>query len=420
LIDLKSKNMVENQVLGNLEKKYIDLGNSYTAPNYARLEVVFSHGAGPWLWDIEGRKYLDMLSAYSAVNFGHCNKRLNARAIDQMNKLTMVSAAFYNDVFAEAVKKIAELCAMESVIMMNSGAEAVETAIKTARRWGYLAKGIEENQAEIIVFSGNFHGRTTSIISFSEGKESRRAFGPYTPGFRICPYGDIQSLEALINKNTAAVLIEPIQGEGGVIIPPAGYLKQVRDLCTVSQVLFIADEIQTGLCRTGKVFCCEHESVLPDMYIIAKSLGGGITPVSAVATRREIFSLMGPGSHGSTFGGNLFASAIACEVCDIIKEEKPHEHSAELGQYLLQKMKEIASKSKVIESVRGRGLYIGIDINPQYGAGKDYCKKLLKEGVICKDTREKTIRLAPPLVVSKEELEYGIERLKKVFTADTH
>ena len=410
--NIKSNNM---QLIRHTSEQYIQTTNKYSAPNYSPLEVVLTKGDGVWVWDIEGKKYLDMLCAYSAVNFGHSNKRLTKVAFEQMQKLTMVSRAFYSDTLSDALEAVARLTKMESILFMNSGAEGVETAIKTARRWGYIQKGVAEGKAEIIAFSGNFHGRTLSVISFSDSKESKRGFAPYTPGFEICPYGDAECLEAFINENTVAIIVEPIQGEGGIIMPPVGYLKKVREICTRNNVLMIADEIQTGLCRTGKVFCCEHENVIPDMYIIAKSLGGGIIPVSAVATSKEIFSLMTPGSHGSTFGGNLMASAIAKEVVAIIEEDKPENNSAVLGEYLLNEMKIIQADSKMIKEVRGKGLFVGIDIRPEFGKGKDFSHKLMDRGVLCKDTRMQTLRLAPPLIITKDELDFGIKVLREVF-----
>jgi ornithine--oxo-acid transaminase len=295
---------------------------------------------------------------------------------------------------------------------MNSGAEAVETSIKAARRWGYEVKGIPEDEAEIIVFADNFHGRTTTIVGFSTSPESRRGFGPFPKGFRLVPYGDAQAVESAITPHTAGVIVEPILGEGGVIIPPEGFLKRIRELCTANNVLFIADEIQTGLCRTGKVFACEHEGVVPDIYILAKSLGGGVLPISAIAADDDVMQVFTPGSHGSTFGGNPFACAIVSEVVALINEERPHERAAELGSYMVEKLRAISSP--IVREVRGRGLMIGIDIDPGAGTAKDFCKKLKYEGVLCKDTRQQTIRVAPPLVITREEIDVALERFAKV------
>jgi len=391
---------------------YIKLAQDYSAPNYAPLDVVLVRGEGSWVWDAEGNKYLDMLSAYSAMNWGHLNKRLIDRAKEQLGILTVTSRAFYNDQFSLFAKELAEFCNSESVLVMNSGAEAVETALKGARRWGYAEKGIEDGKAEVICFSGNFHGRTTTIISFSDSDESRKNFGPFTPGFKLCPYGDAEALEKMITPNTVAILVEPIQGEGGVKIPQSGFLKQVREICTKNKVLFLADEIQTGLCRTGKIFACEYEGVTPDLYIIGKSLGGGIVPISAVVGRKEILDLFTPGSHGSTFGGNPFACAIAREVLALIKEEKPHDRALETGEYLLTKIEEL--KSPVVEALRGRGLLIGIDVKAESGKAKHFCHLLKDRGILCKDTRQQTIRLAPPLNISREDVDWAVEQLRAV------
>jgi ornithine--oxo-acid transaminase len=298
---------------------------------------------------------------------------------------------------------------------MNSGAEAVETAIKATRRWAYAVKGIPENQAEIIVFDGNFHGRTTTIISFSTSSEGRKGFGPYTPGFKVVRFGDAAAVEAAITPYTAGVLVEPIQGEGGVIIPPDGFLRHVREVCSINNVLFIADEIQTGLCRTGKIFACDHEGVDPDIIIVAKSLGGGIVPISAIAADESVMGVFTPGSHGTTMGGNPFACAIASEVLALINEERPHERAAALGDYALHRLRSI--RSQVVTGVRGRGLLLGIDIDPKAGTAKDFCKKLKHEGVLCKDTRQQTIRIAPPLIISREDLSLGLDAFERVLGA---
>ena len=393
-------------------KDLINLTEHYSANNYAPLDVVISSGNGVWVEDVEGRRYLDFLSSYSALNFGHRNPRITRAAHRQLDTLTLTSRAFYSDVGAHLCKELSELCKKDKVLLMNSGAEAVETAIKAARKWGYEVKGVPEGKAEIIVFDGNFHGRTTTIISFSGSPLSKKGFGPFTPGFVTVPFGDAAAVEAAITPNTVAISVEPILGEGGVIIPPDGFLKALREMCTKHNVLMIADEIQTGLGRTGKVFACEHEGVDPDMYILAKSLGGGIVPISMVAANTPIMKVFEPGTHGSTFGGNPFACGIAREVLALIREERPQDNSAELGAYALERLRSM--KSKVIKEVRGRGLMIGIDVDPAAGTAKDFCKKLLHEGLLCKDTRVQTIRVAPPLTITKAELDKGLDLFEKV------
>ncbi len=394
-------------------KELIAQTQKFSTKNYAPLDVVLARGEGAWVWDVEGEKYLDMLAAYSAINFGHCNDRFKRRAMAQLEEITMVSRAFYNDQLGPFCQELAELCRLETVLPMNSGAEAIESAIKIARRWGYSEKKVAADQAKIICFGGNFAGRTTTIISFSSEPAYKEGFGPFTPGFVVVPYGDSKAVENAIDKNTVAVLLEPIQGEGGIIIPPDGFLKKIRELCSANNVLMIADEIQTGLCRTGKLFACDYENVIPDMLVLGKSLGGGITPISAVIGRDAVMRVLTPGSHGSTFGGNTFACAIAREVIAYIKEEKPEQRSAELGAYLLKELKKIESKK--IKEIRGRGLMVGIDVRPEFGKAKTFSHKLKELGVLSKDTREQTLRLTPPLVIDKEDLDWGIERIKQVF-----
>jgi ornithine--oxo-acid transaminase len=396
-------------------QEIIQLTEQYSANNYAPLEVVIKKGEGVWVEDVNGKRYIDFLSAYSSLNFGHRHPRVVEAAKRQLDTLTMVSRAFYAENVGFLCKEICELAGKEKVLLMNTGAEAVETAIKCSRKWGYEVKGVPDGQAEIIVASGNFHGRTSAIISFSTSELSRKGFGPYMPGFVIVPYGDAKAVEAAITPNTVAVLVEPILGEGGVIIPPDGFLKSIRESCTKHNVLMIADEIWTSLGRTGKIFACEHEGVVPDMYLMAKSLGGGIVPISAVIANNDIMKVLTPGTHGSTLGGNPFACAIAREVLAIVREEKPERRSAELGAYMLERLK--AMNSKCITAVRGRGLMIGVDIDPAAGTAKDFCKKLKKEGVLCKDTHVQTIRLAPPLIISKADLDWGLEKIEGVFGA---
>lgn len=393
-------------------KDFIALTEQYCAHNYAPLEVVVHSGKGVWVTDVDGHQYMDLLSAYSALNFGHANPRILKAAHKQLDTLTLTSRAFFSDTAALAGRALATLCRKDKVLLMNSGAEAVETSIKAARKWGYDIKGIPEDQAEIVVFADNFHGRTTTIVSFSTSADSRRGFGPFAKGFRLVPYGDADAVEAAITPHTAAVIVEPILGEGGVIIPPEGFLRRIRELCTAHNVLMIADEIQTGLCRTGRLFACEHEDVIPDMYILAKSLGGGIVPVSAIVANDDVMQVFTPGTHGSTFGGNPFACSIVCEVVALINEERPHERAAELGGYAVEQLRAIPSP--FVREIRGRGLMIGIDIDPAAGTAKDFCKKLKYEGVLCKDTRQQTIRIAPPLVITREELDIALERFAKV------
>lgn len=390
----------------------IEITEKYSAHNYGPLEVVLHSAEGAWVEDVDGKRYLDCLSAYSVMNFGHKNPRVTKVAHEQLEQLTVVSRAFYAENVAYLCKELAELCGKDKVLMMNTGAEAVETAIKATRKWGYEVKGIPEDKAEIIVFKNNFHGRTTTIVGFSSSPDARRGFGPFTPGFRVLEYGDLAAVEAAMSENTAGVLFEPIQGEAGVLIPPPGFLKGLRELCTARRVLMVADEIWTGLCRTGRLFACDHEGVVPDIYIMGKSLGGGIVPVSAIAANDEVMNIFTPGIHGSTFGGNPFAAAIAREVIALIKEERPYERSAELGAYLLERLR--AMRLGVVTDIRGRGLMVGIDINPAAGTAKDFCKKLKGEGVLCKDTRAQTLRVAPPLIVSKSDLDWALERIERV------
>jgi len=394
-------------------KAIIELTEKYSANNYAPLEVVIQKGQGVWVEDVEGKRYLDFLSAYSSLNFGHCHPRIVQAAHKQLDTLTMVSRAFYAENVGLLCKELSELSGKEKVLLMNTGAEAVETAIKCVRKWGYEVKGVPDGKAEIIVFDGNFHGRTSTIVGFSSSELSRKGFGPFSPGFIRVPYGDANAVEAAVTPNTVAVLVEPILGEGGVIIPPDGFLKGIRDLCTRNNVLMIGDEIWTSLGRTGKMFACDHEGVVPDIYLMAKSLGGGITPISAVMANNDIMKVFTPGSHGSTLGGNPFACAVARAVLALVREEKPEQRSAELGAYMLERLKSM--NSKYITQVRGRGLMIGVDIDPAAGTAKEFCKKLKKEGILCKDTHVQTIRMAPPLIISREDLDWGLERIEKVF-----
>ncbi|MEU3691674.1 ornithine--oxo-acid transaminase [Streptomyces narbonensis] len=386
---------------------------AHSAHNYHPLPVVVASADGAWMTDVEGRRYLDMLAGYSALNFGHGNRRLIEAAKAQLERVTLTSRAFHHDRFAEFCGQLAALCGKEAVLPMNTGAEAVETAVKTARKWGYEVKGVPDGHAKIVVAGNNFHGRTTTIVSFSTDHEARDHFGPYTPGFEIVPYGDLTALEAAVTENTVAVLLEPIQGEAGVLVPPAGYLPGVRELTRRRNVLFMADEIQSGLGRTGKTFACEHEGVVPDVYILGKALGGGVVPVSAVVADRSVLGVFRPGEHGSTFGGNPLACAVALEVIAMLRTGEYQERAAELGEHLHAELRLLVGGGAV-EAVRGRGLWAGVDITPSRGTGREISEKLMARGVLVKDTHGSTIRIAPPLVISKEDLDWGLEQLREV------
>lgn len=393
-------------------KKIIDIEYRHGAHNYTALDVVIERGEGVWLYDITGKKYLDCLSAYSAVSQGHCHPRLVKVMIEQVQELTLTSRAFRNNRYPYFLQKLNEISGYDMSLPMNSGAEAVETAIKVVRKWAYVKKGIPRNQAEIIVAGGNFHGRTISIISFSSERQYKELFGPHTPGFEIVPYGDAQAIEDAITPNTAGVMIEPIQGEGGVIMPPPGYLRQVRDICTRNNVLFMADEIQVGLGRTGKMFACDHEDVRPDVMILGKALSGGFYPVSAALADEEIMGVIEPGDHGSTFGGNPLGSAIATEALNIIIDEGLIENSAEMGQYFQERLAEIPSPH--VKEVRGRGLLIGVEVNEQAGGARRFCEALRDRGILCKDTHETVIRFAPPLTIDRETIDWAIPHVTDV------
>jgi ornithine--oxo-acid transaminase len=389
---------------------------AHSAHNYHPLPVVVATADGAWMTDVEGRRYLDMLAGYSALNFGHCNRRLIDAAKTQLERVTLTSRAFYHDRFAAFCSELAALCGMEAVLPMNTGAEAVETAIKTARKWGYHVKGVPDGQAKIIVAGGNFHGRTTTIISFSTDPEARAEFGPYTPGFEIVPYGDLAALEAVVDEHTVAVLLEPIQGEAGVLVPPPGYLAGVRRITAERNVLFIADEIQSGLGRTGKTFACEHEGVVPDMYVLGKALGGGVVPVSAVVANQPVLGVYRPGEHGSTFGGNPLACAVALEVIAMLRTGEFQQRAAELGDHLHAELSALVGGGAV-EAVRGRGLWAGVDIHASHGTGREVSEKLMERGVLVKDTHGATIRIAPPLVITKDDLDWGLAQLRAVLEA---
>ncbi|MFF5129033.1 ornithine--oxo-acid transaminase [Streptomyces syringium] len=391
----------------------IAAAEEHSAHNYHPLPVVVATAEGAWMTDVEGRRYLDMLAGYSALNFGHGNRRLIDAAKAQLERVTLTSRAFHHDRFAEFCTELAALCGKDMVLPMNTGAEAVETAVKTARKWGYRVKGVPDGRAKIVVADNNFHGRTTTIVSFSTDPEARADYGPYTPGFEIVPYGDLAALEAAVDENTVAVLLEPIQGEAGVLVPPAGYLAGVRRLTAERNVLFMADEIQSGLGRTGKTFACEHEDVVPDVYILGKALGGGVVPVSAVAASREVLGVYRPGEHGSTFGGNPLACAVALEVVAILKSGEFQQRATELGEHLHHELGLLAGTGAV-EAVRGRGLWAGVDIAPAHGTGRQISERLMDRGVLVKDTHGSTIRIAPPLMISKEDLDWGLDQLRAV------
>jgi ornithine--oxo-acid transaminase len=382
----------------------------WTAHNYHPLPVVIAEGEGAWVTDVDGRRFLDCLAGYSALNFGHRHPTLIAAARDQLDRITLTSRAFLHDQFGPFCRELAELSRKDLVLPMNSGAEAVETAIKVARKWGYRVKGVPDGKATIVVAENNFHGRTTTIVSFSTDPDARADYGPYTPGFRIVPYGDLSSLEAAIDETTVAVLLEPIQGEAGVLVPPAGYLAGVRKLCTDRGVLFLADEIQSGLGRTGDTFACDFEGVVPDMYILGKALGGGVVPVSAVAADADVLGVLRPGEHGSTFGGNPLACAVGRAVVDLLRTGEYQARARELGGELHDRLRELIGQG--LTAVRGRGLWAGIDIEPTLMSGREACERLAALGVLAKDTHGSTLRLAPPLVVTSADVAFAVDRLR--------
>ena len=392
----------------------IALADKYGAHNYKPLDIVIERGEGVWVFDTDGNKYLDCLSAYSALNQGHVHPRILSTFIEQAKKLTLTSRAFRNDQLPLLYKDLYDITGYEMSIIMNSGAEAVETALKISRKWGYQIKGIEKNNAEIIVADGNFHGRTISIVSFSSESLYRDDFGPYTPGFKIAKYGDIDSMTSLINENTAAIMIEPIQGEAGVILPPNGYIKSISNLCKDNNILFIADEIQTGLGRTGKLFACDFEEVIPDLVIIGKALSGGFYPVSAVLSSTSILGLFKPGEHGSTFGGNPLGAAVARSALRVLIEENLIENAANLGEYFGDQLAEIPSTK--IKEVRSKGLLIGVELKSEAGNARKYCELLRKKGILAKETHDTTIRFAPPLIIDKETIDWALERIRDTLT----
>lgn len=389
----------------------IEITNHYGAPNYHPLPIVISEAEGVWVKDPEGNKYMDMLSAYSAVNQGHRHPKIIQALKEQADRVTLTSRAFHSDQLGPWYEKICKLAGKEMVLPMNTGAEAVETAIKAARRWAYDVKGVAKDQAEIIAMKGNFHGRTMAAVSLSSEAEYQRGYGPLLEGFKLVEFGDIEQIKAAITPNTAAVLLEPIQGEAGINIPEDGFLKQVRDVCTENNVLFIADEIQAGLGRSGKMFATDWDNVVPDMYILGKALGGGVFPISCVLADKEILEVFNAGSHGSTFGGNPLACAVSNAALDVLVDEKLAERSLELGEYFQSKLKEI--DNPVIKEVRGKGLFIGVELNE---AARPYCEQLKELGLLCKETHDTVIRFAPPLIISQEDLDWAIDKVKQVFS----
>ena len=397
-----------------LTADYIKLEDELGAHNYKPLDVVLNKGKGIWVWDVEGKKYMDCLSAYSAVNQGHCHPDILRTMVEQAARLTLTSRAFRNDQLALFYKEICSLTNSHKVLPMNSGAEAVETVIKTARKWGYQVKGVPENQAEIIVCAENFHGRTITIVGFSTDENSRGGFGPFTPGFKIIPFGDAAALEAAITPNTVAFLVEPIQGEAGVIIPPEGYLKEAREICTRHNIVLILDEIQTGLGRTGKMLAEEHEGIEADLTLVGKALSGGYYPVSAVLSNKEVMDVLQPGEHGSTFGGNPLACAVARTALKVLAEENLVENAAEMGAYFLNGLQQI--DNPLIKEARGRGLMIAVEFDPAAGGARQFCEILQHEGILCKETHDHTIRFAPPLVITKADIDWALEKISAVFS----
>ncbi|MBB6731799.1 ornithine--oxo-acid transaminase [Cohnella zeiphila] len=388
-------------------QKWLDLADRYGVRNYDPLPVVIAKAEGVWMEDAGGNRYLDMLSAYSALNHGHRHPKIVQALKEQADRVTLTSRAFHNDRLARLGEKLAAYTGKSKILPMNTGAEAVETAIKAARRWAYRRKGVPADAAEIVACEGNFHGRTVTVTSFSSAEEYRSGFGPFTPGFKLVPYGDLPALERAIGPNTAAFLVEPIQGEAGIIVPPPGYLAAARELCARNHVLFVADEIQTGFGRTGRRFACDREGVVPDVYVLGKALGGGVLPVSAVAADEEVLGLFEPGSHGSTFGGNPLACAVALAALEATEEERLAERSDELGAYLMERLRSI--RSPYVREIRGRGLFVGIELDR---AARPFCERLMKRGLLCKETHERTIRLAPPLIIRKSELDWAAERIE--------
>ncbi|MGM0873200.1 MAG: ornithine--oxo-acid transaminase [Bacillota bacterium] len=397
--------------MNTVTEKVINQTEQYGANNYNPLPIVISKAEGIWVEDPEGNAYMDMLSAYSAVNQGHRHPKIIQALKDQADRVTLTSRAFHNDQLGPWYERIARITQKEMALPMNTGAEAVETAIKAVRRWGYQVKGIADNQAEIIACVGNFHGRTMTAVSLSSDEEYRKGFGPMLPGIKLIPYGDIEALKAAITPQTAGFLFEPIQGEAGILIPPTGFLKEAFDVCKANNVLFVADEIQAGLGRSGKMFACDWDEIIPDMYILGKALGGGVFPISCVVANRDVLGVFNPGSHGSTFGGNPLACAVSIASLDVLEEENLVDRSLNLGNYFVERLKDI--NNPIIKEIRGRGLFIGVELTEPARA---YCEKLKENGLLCKETHETVIRFAPPLVITEEELDWAIERIKRVLS----
>jgi len=395
-------------------RDYIELERQYGATNYKPLEVVLTRGQGIWVWDVEGNRYLDFLASYSAVNQGHCHPKIAAAVREQLDRLTLTSRAFHNDQLGLLYKELCELTNSHMVLPMNSGAEAVESCIKAVRKWGYKAKGIPYGQAEIIVCANNFHGRTITIVGFSTEEQYRDGYAPFTPGFVVIPFGDAAALEAAITPNTVAFMLEPIQGEAGIIVPPEGYLRDVRRICTEHDIAMITDEIQTGLGRTGKFLAEEHEGVEADLTLIGKALSGGFYPVSAVLSNKEVLGVFQPGDHGSTFGGNPLACATARVALKVLIEEGMIENSAEMGAYLLEQLQRI--DSPYVKEVRGKGLFIGVELHPEAGGARRFCEALMARGLLCKETHQHVIRFAPPLVIQKDDIDWALEHIEAVLT----
>ncbi|GAA0356323.1 ornithine--oxo-acid transaminase [Microbispora corallina] len=398
-------------------EELIRLAESRSAHNYHPLPVVIAAAEGAWVTDVEGRRYLDCLAGYSSLNFGHGNPLILDAAREQLDRLTLTSRAFFHDRFAAFVSGLADLCGKDMVLPMNTGAEAVETAIKVARKWGYEVKGVAKDKANIVVMEDNFHGRTTTIVGFSTDPDAYGGFGPFTPGFRVVKYGSVEAVREAIDENTVAVLLEPIQGEAGVLVPPEGYLSAVREICTDNRVLLVADEIQSGLGRTGETFACDHEGVVPDVYVLGKALGGGVVPVSAVVADEDVLGVIRPGQHGSTFGGNPMACAVGTAVVEMLKTGEYQRRARELGGFLHDRLRELAAPREgrqAVVAVRGRGLWAGIDIDPSLATGRQVSEALMRRGVLAKDTHGSTIRLAPPLVVSRDDLAWAVGQLEAV------
>lgn len=397
------------------QQEYIQLEDAYGARNYKPLDVILHRGKGIWVWDIDGNRYMDCLSAYSAVNQGHCHPKIMQAMTEQAKKLTLTSRAFRNDQLGLFYREVCELTHSHKMLPMNSGAEAVESVIKVVRKWGYSIKGVPLDQAEIIVCENNFHGRTTTIVGFSTDKTARNGFGPFTPGFKIVPFGDVKALEEAITPNTVGFLVEPIQGEAGVNIPPSGYLREVKKICEKNHILLILDEIQTGLGRTGKLLAEEHEGIEADLTLIGKALSGGFYPVSAVLSNSEVLGVLAPGEHGSTFGGNPLACAIARAALRVLIEENMIDNAAKMGDYFLSELKKITNP--MVKEVKGKGLLIGVELAPEAGGARRYCEKLMKQGLLCKETHENTIRFAPPLVIKKDEVDWALERIVPILSS---